>query len=215
MYEPVKDGYQLIKSCDKPDNFPEDILAALPLKENDFKVTCVLGKKAIQGLEGMVFILHEFVHCYQYNTIELELKNKLKINRYYMEKKEYDWELSHPFPYDDEAIKNLYFDFIESASSGRYHRVPILRRRLKEILREMDYEYMVWEEWKEGFARYIENLIREKVGLKINSYTSGIAFNRLAFYAGGEALIKYLINIDPSLEIDLSRLFERMFNIEI
>ncbi len=173
-----------------------------------------MGIKAVQGLEGMVFILHEFVHCYQYNTFEFELKNKLKINKYYMEKKKYDWEISHPFPYSDEVIKNLYFDFIEAALSGRHHMIPILRRRLKEILSEIDYEYMVWEEWKEGFARYIENLIREKLGLKTHPYTSRTTFNRVTFYTGGELLIKYLVGVDNTLENDLAKLFERMYNIE-
>jgi len=65
---------------------------------------------------------------------------------------------------------------------------------------------------EEGFARYIENLIRDAVGLKRIVYW-GSEFNRITFYSGGEELIKYLVKLDPSLESDLTRLFEEMYNI--
>lgn len=38
---------------------------------------------------------------------------------------------------------------------------------MKDTLTTPDYEYMVWEEWKEGFARLIENRIRNNLELKL------------------------------------------------
>ncbi len=32
-----------------------------------------------------------------------------------------------------------------------------VRRKLRKTLDRIDFEYMVWVEWKEGFVRYIEN----------------------------------------------------------
>ncbi len=214
LYEPSEGGYHLRKVWSRPDYLHDNLLSAFPLKENNFKITCVVGFKAVKDLEGMVFILHEFVHCFQFNTVEMELRERLEINKYYMERKKYDWELTHSFPYHNEKIRRLYIDFVNSIISKRYKDVSTIRFRLKELLSKMDYEYMVWQEWKEGFARYIENLIRERMGLKRQIYKSEAPFNRVTFYFGGEELIRYLIGLDPSLENDLVRLFEVMYDVE-
>ncbi len=198
----------------RPNYLHDNILSAFPLKENNFKITCVVGFKAIQDLEEVVFILHEFVHCFQFNTVEIVLREKLEINRYYMERKKYDWELTQPFPYHNERIRSLYIDFVNSVVSKRYKEVSTIRFRLKESLSKMDYEYMVWQEWKEDFARHIENLIRKRVGIKRHTYESEAPFNRVTFYFGGEELIRYLIGVDRALENDLVRLFEVMYDIK-
>ncbi|GAB6135435.1 hypothetical protein JCM16307_09840 [Thermococcus prieurii] len=57
---------------------------------------------------GVVFILHEFVHCYQAECCEIELKKGLRIAREYWERGDYPWELEHPFPYEDGRFVELY-----------------------------------------------------------------------------------------------------------
>lgn len=56
------------------------------------------------------------------------------------------------------------------------------------IKKELDlgaYEYMVWQEWKEGFARVIENRIRDRLGLPQNAGGSSSLLIRTVF-SGGE-----------------------------
>jgi len=69
LYEPYGYKYRFKKSWERPDHIPKNIAAAFPLEENDFKVTCLVGLNAIQDLEGMVSLLHEFVHCYQFKLL--------------------------------------------------------------------------------------------------------------------------------------------------
>jgi hypothetical protein len=71
---------------------------------------------------------------------------------------------------------------------------------------------MVWQEWKEGFALYVENMIREHLGLDRNMVGRRMPYNRTAFYAGGEALISFLSRDDQRLSTDLDALFNRMMS---
>ena len=63
------------------------------------------------------------------------------------------------------------------------------RRSLKQHLSEIDHEYLVWVEWKEGFARFIENEIRSRYGIEANEGGKDAPYNRVTFYFGGERFI--------------------------
>jgi hypothetical protein len=69
---------------------------------------------------------------------------------------------------------------------------------------------MVWQEWKEGFALFLENRIREYLDLERNLVGGRMPYSRTVFYAGGEALISTLSADDPGLLTDLGALFNRM-----
>jgi hypothetical protein len=86
-----------------------------------------------------------------------------------------------------------------------------VRRRLPEMLSANDYAYMVWQEWKEGFARFIENRIKARLGLPENQGGKEQPFSRVTFYAGGANFIAALDKAEPALITDIERLFERMF----
>ncbi|MGC9348547.1 MAG: hypothetical protein ACP5JG_10455 [Anaerolineae bacterium] len=66
---------------------------------------------------------------------------------------------------------------------------------------------MVWQEWKEGFARYIENLIRDKLGLPRNLDGRDGRMSRISFYAGDALLVERLGERDPALLVNLAELF--------
>ncbi|MGB4528172.1 MAG: hypothetical protein WBI68_01060, partial [Bacillota bacterium] len=73
-----------------------------------------------------------------------------------------------------------------------------------------------WQEWKEGFARYIENKIRAYLGLPLNLAGDLIddssPFTRVSFYAGGAMLIGFLESVRPKAVRDLRLLFAELFS---
>ncbi len=91
-------------------------------------------------------------------------------------------------------------------------RVARCRSFLRELLNALDYEYMVWQEWKEGFARLIENRLRNKLELAENRGGIDLPFNRVTFYEGGERYISLLFGQNKELEKDIETLFRHMLN---
>ena len=69
---------------------------------------------------------------------------------------------------------------------------------------------MVWQDWKEGLARYLENRMQEERGLPVNTYGDEPPYDRIAFYNGGAQLIAYLLRTNPALQDDPRALFEEM-----
>ena len=69
---------------------------------------------------------------------------------------------------------------------------------------------MIWQEWKEGFARYIENKLRRKLELEERRGPLTPPFDRVTFYTGGALFISLLVEEDESLEEDIEALFQRM-----
>jgi hypothetical protein len=70
---------------------------------------------------------------------------------------------------------------------------------------------MVWVEWKEGFARFIENEIRSRYGIEANHSGEEPPYNRVTFYYGGEMFIRFLNRDDRERLRDVEELFKRMF----
>ena len=97
----------------------------------------------------------------------------------------------------------LYSRFLDANAED----IPDIRRKLKEYLSRKDYEYMVWQEWKEGFARYIENIIRGVLQLKENNSGREKPFTRITFYTGGEKMVKWLQSRDPGIILNIEKLF--------
>jgi hypothetical protein len=205
MYEPVlsqASGMEL----------PDRLRAAFPLDFYQGKSAGVITPDAFETKEGYVSLFHEFVHCYQAENVELELKSKLQVAREALEKEDFMWELEHPFPYEKPEFVDLYTRWLGSSLDIQTRRE--IRHQLQTVLNVKDYEYMIWQEWKEGFARYLENEIRKRVNLPLNTGGSEKPFNRVSFYAGGEVYVRFLLDQDSALETDLAALFNRMLNRE-
>jgi hypothetical protein len=127
-----------------------------------------------------------------------------------MEANDYMWELNHNFPYQDSLFVAYYTQFLIALDNDEDIKIKDLRDQLKQYLKPVDYEYMVWQEWKEGFARLIENKIRTHLNLEENNYGCNKPYNRVSFYYGGAKLIEYLSKKNPELYLDIEMLFHHM-----
>jgi hypothetical protein len=164
----------------------------------------VISEEAFESADGRAQIFHEFVHCFQWDEGEWNLKQTLAIAREAWEKRDFMWELNHPFPYTSEFFISKTRELDNGYDIGKYHA------EMKAELDEKDFEYMLWQEWKEGYARYIENLVRERWGLDKVSTPS--PFERHILYEIGSRYIEALIRNDPKLKGNVEALFYKMVN---
>ena len=202
--------YRFIKATPAPMPIPKGVRAAFQLEDYDGRIVCVVTPEVFDSQEGYVTLLHEFVHCYQYETCEQSLKMTLDVARRAQEKGDYMWEIEHPFPYQANAFTRAYGAFLAAVSEGDEHAVQSARQDLRAYLGRHDFEYLVWQEWKEGFARWLENCVREKLGFGLNIGGTDLPFSRVTFYAGGAAYIGFLERQSPGLVNDLEALFAKM-----
>ena len=212
IYDHVADsvGYQFIKTAPTPMPIPVGVRAAFQLSDYGGRIACVVTPEVFDTPAGYVTILHEFVHCYQYETCEQDLKGKLDVAQLAMEKGDFMWEIEHSFPYQERTFIRAYQAFLEAVSGGDEGEILKVREALRSYLGLHDYEYMLWQEWKEGFARWVENCLRQQLGIPENQGGLILPFSRVTFYAGGAAYIDWLYEKTPSLVEDLQRLFEQI-----
>lgn len=206
--------YVLVKKAPTKMPLPKAVRAAFPLECYEGRAACIVSGEIFESLEGYVTIFHEFMHCYQWENCEQKLKGKLGVARKAMEKKDFMWELNHPFPYQDSKFTETYSLFLRALKEHKTEDILKYRSQLEQILSKHDFEYMVWQEWKEGFARFIENRIRRRLELKENHYGTEKPFSRVSFYEGGAGFIEFLSNREPELLVDIEKLFNKMLNKE-
>ncbi|MDR1469988.1 MAG: hypothetical protein LBT00_11925 [Spirochaetaceae bacterium] len=210
---------------------PQSVRATFPLGFYGNKSAAVITEDAFETLEGRITIFHEFVHCFQSEEGSWELKMTLDSAREAYENQNYQWELNHPFPYTSEIFIIKTEELDNDYNIGAYHK------EMKAALSEKDFEYMIWQEWTEGYATYIENLIRERLGvhtinipLTLQGYATYLenlaretgvtidpihSFDRSVFYEIGNRYIAALIQNDAMLKGDIKTLFQKMINCEI
>lgn len=209
IFEPdeSQQTYKLAKTAKSKTPLPEGIRAAFPVEEYDYKMACVVSDDVFESLRGYALIFHEFVHCYQFECCELELKKSLEVFLEEQAKGNYSWELNYPFPYEKGEFQRAYAEFLSALERGDAEGVKKSRRELREHLTKKEYEYMVWQEWKEGLARFIENRILRRLGLPENHYGLEKPWDRTLFYEGGARFIEFLTGGSPT---DLRGLFKSM-----
>lgn len=207
----TKTDYRIVAYEEIEMKVPKGVRAAFPLQFYDNTCACVVTGDVFDSPEGYVVIFHEFVHCHQWNTVEPKLREELPLAVKAAESGDYMWEINHSFPYDDAWFVKTYTAFREAALNNDHELVTELRTDLASILNDDDYQYMVWQEWKEGFALYLENKMRKHLDLQENTVGSKPPFNRTVFYAGGSAYINYLAQENPDLLTDLEALFYSMY----
>ncbi len=209
-FNEYRNAYESVKDIPAPMPVPEGVRAAFQLEAYGGRIACVVTPDVFDSEEGTITILHEFVHCYQYETCEQDLKMTLDIACKAQEKGDFMWEIQHPFPYNARDFIQPYAAFLKGLEENDEERVNTSRKALRTYLGVHDYEYMVWQEWKEGFARWVENQIKLHLGLPENKGGLGKPYSRVVFYVGGESYIDYLAKRDPDLTADLPGLFHRM-----
>lgn len=212
VYVPVPEhwSYRLAASAPDAYNIPEGVRAAMPLDFWGGRIACVVTPEVFDTPAGYVTIFHEFVHCYQWETCEMRLKEKLEVFRQAQERRDFMWELQHPFPYEDPAFRSDYEAMLKSLAEGDLDHARADRKATRERLSREDWEYMTWQEWKEGLARYLENAANARLGLPENRGGRRPPFTRVSFYAGGEALIRALVKEKPGASRDIEALYHRI-----
>jgi hypothetical protein len=210
IYDVDQGTYQFRKSAPLPIPIPVGVRAAFQLEDYGGRIVCVVTPEVFDSTDGYVTILHEFVHCFQYETCEQTLKMQLDVARHAQEQGNFMWEIEHLFPYAAANFIEPYQAFLDALKSEDHKAVLSSRKLLKAYLGLHDFEYMVWQEWKEGFARWVENLVKRHLGMPENKGGINLPFSRVSFYAGGEAYIHYLSKREPSLVNDLPSLFNKL-----
>jgi len=208
-----KGPYRFIKRAPIPMPIPEGVRAAFQLADYGGRIACVVTPEVFDTLYGYTTILHEFVHCYQYETCEQDLKMQLDIAQQAREKGDGMWEIQHPFPYTAESFVRPYTRFLEAVDDENQQAIRLNRKALKTYLGLHDYEYMVWQEWKEGFARWVENVLQKRLGLPLKMGGLQQPYSRVLFYVGGAAYIEHISKQMPDVVNDLPTLFKIMFEV--
>ncbi|MEA3475507.1 MAG: hypothetical protein U9R23_03555 [Candidatus Cloacimonadota bacterium] len=214
VFDTDSPGKRYIFVKESPTTMPiaKGVRAAFPLECYEGKITCIISGEIFESLEGYTTIFHEFMHYHQWKICEPKLKQKLGVVQKAMAKKDYMWELNHPFPYENSKFTETYSLFLKALEENKPDDIFKYRSQLERILSKRDFEYMVWQEWKEGFARFIENQIRRRLNLKENHYGIEKPFHRISFYEGGARFIEFLGMQEPELLGDIERLFHKMLN---
>jgi len=212
VFDADSSGARYVLKAKGPEPFPmpKGIRASFPLSSYGDRPSCIVSPEALDDFSGLPTIFHEFIHCAQFQTVEPRLKERLLVAREAARKNDFSWELNHPFPYQDAQFVKDYGAFLDALAQADAARISAAIDLLKKHLARTDYEYLVWQEWKEGFARYVENRIRARLGIAANVGGSAVPYDRVTFYCGGEMFIACLVRQDPSLLTDMERLFARM-----
>jgi hypothetical protein len=209
IFEPDQNNkYRLVKKTSMNSPVPKGIRAAFPLAENGNKMTCVVTGEVFDSMDGYAIIFHEFIHCAEFYTIEPALKENLQIYKTAMARKDWMWELNYQFPYSKKEFSEAYASFLSALKENAPEKINESRKTLRQMLSPDEYSYMTWVEWKEGFARWAENKVRDKFKIEENHAGGAEPFDRVAFYEGGSRLIEFLFNSIPQIAGDPEKLYE-------
>lgn len=127
---------------------PVGVRAAMPLPFWENRMACVVSPDAFDSVAEIAVVLHEFVHCYEWETVETKLKEGMEVCREAMARRDYMWELQHPFPYDNAEVRRVYSLWQEELAKGNDAAAGRWRSMLRKGLNRRDWEYMTWQEWK-------------------------------------------------------------------
>ena len=181
-----------------------------PLGDYDGRSAAVVTPDAFDSVGEMVLVLHEFVHCYQHATCEETLKGELEIARIAEEEGHGTWELDYPFPYDSEGFTQGYQALLSALGGEDEGIIRDSFAELQSALTPHEAEYLVWQMWKEGYARWVENRIQCRLGLPVNRYGKDQPYNRISFYVGGADYFEFLARRDMEAMTDLTWLFREL-----
>jgi hypothetical protein len=209
-YSSKTQQYEWVKTVPDDLYIPDECLAAMPVHHMDGRMCAIVTDTAFKDLEQKVYLFHEYVHCYVYEKYDERIVNRLQIKHKMDQLKRVTWELDYEFPYENEVVVERINSLLSALKSKDMTQVQTARKALFTSLNEEQAEYWSWLEWNEGYARYIENLIRAKFGQESNHFGDTAPFNRLMFYECGSEYISLLVKEHPEYHTDLEQLFDRM-----
>ncbi len=209
IFEPVpaERTYRLVEASPDTFNIPAGIRAAMPLSFWGNRMACVVTGEVFGQPDGYVFIFHEFVHCAQWECCEQKLKQGMPLYQEAMKAKNYMWELQHPFPYADPVFVKVYAALFKAWDADDAAAAESELTTLRKALSPDNWDYLTWQEWKEGLARHLENRMRAVLGLPENKGGEDPPFSRVTFYRGGDKLIRFLERRQPGIVNDMEGLY--------
>ncbi len=203
-------GWELVKKVHQPGQVPKHIQAAFPMSFWENRMSCVIDPSVLQSVDNELVIFHEFVHCYQWDTCEVPIKNSLKIYQTAMQKQDWMWELNYPFPYEKPEFQKLYKEMIDATLLDNKELAQNYRTKIKMLLTNEQWEYLCWQEFKEGSARWLENKLRLAYGYNKKESKMNGDWDRTIFYEGGSRIIEMFVTKKPELITDFVNLWEEM-----
>jgi len=90
----IGNKYEFKLKTQTPMPISGNILASFSLDFYDMKPSAVISENILENQENYIFIFHEFVHCFQWENGEIDLRKDLKIEKQEMEKNNYSWEIN-------------------------------------------------------------------------------------------------------------------------
>ena len=203
-------------------DFPQSIVAAKKLEIYEGKMSAIISNKIFKGKQGFVslfediedyvYIFHEFIHCFQFYDNEMNDVIKMNISKEAIEKNNLPLEIlktKKSFPYKNKLFIEKTIELNNGYEIEKYHE------EMKKELNQIDFEYMILQEWHEGYACYIEKIIREKIGLKKEKDKLNVPFDRFSFYNIGSRYIEKIIKNNIKLKNNHKEIFYKMLNCEI
>jgi len=200
-----EERYTLVKTEKNEFGHIPKIRASFPLESYGKRPVCIITEDVFDEPNGYAVVFHEFIHCQQYEICENRLKQRLSVYKQALLEKNYMWELNYNFPYNSE-------EFISycNTENNLLQFLTEKRKLIKDSLGSANYEYMTWQEWKEGFARYIETMIIEKTGNKVEQSDS-LCMSRVSLYKTGARLIGALKTRHSGCDENIENLFELIY----
>jgi len=211
-YNRTKKVYELVYEKHVPGmKIPDKVLASFPLDFYNMKPAAVISEDALTSLEKQIFVFHEFVHCFQYENGEMNLKEDLNIFSKYKKENNPMWEINHEFPYNNADFIKHITSLFSAYNAPDEKNILSIYGELKNTLSDIDYEYMIWQEFKEGYARYVENSIRLNLEIAPNDTCPKEPFNRTVFYWTGSKHISLIKDVQKKSFSSLRELYDLLF----
>ncbi len=203
VFQEQPGAYQYKTTVTLPMQIREGTKAAFPIDELG-DCCCIVTPSCLEESNFFATILHEFVHCYQSRTCEEDLKTKLRIYQRATGTQDYMWEINHPFPYESPD----YLKLLQEITRYDFDEIMDAMSILSAKLEAYDYEYMIWQFWKEGFARYIENQVLRMNEIEENNSGKDLECpNRTSLYFVGDRIWRQLELWDTKLIDDIEKVF--------
>jgi hypothetical protein len=207
------DKYEFMRKVKTSVVVASDILTAFHLNFYDMKPSVVISKNMLGNPGNYILVLHEFVHCFQLENGAVEIRNGLSIQKQIIANN-YNWEVDFPFPFKNQFFVDKTVELAGCFAKGNYDYAEVYRNCMRAYLHKAEYEFMIWQEWKEGFARYVENLIRKELKLQLNGNILIPPFGKVHFYEIGSKFIETLVEKEKGFNDNIVKLFHRMFVFE-
>jgi len=207
--DPGRRSYRLVRNSVIPGPLFEHTCTTVPLADYGNRPVCVVSSDTLDSVSGCIAVFHEFAHCAQWETCEPELAAALAI-AYKGVGRVCVWEARHPFPYDNDRLTYSYRRLLAALEAGDLVSAFSWHSDAAQDLSQLDREFMVWNEWKEGFARWVEDKVRRRLGVRRNECGRLGPFGRETLHVGGSELVRLMIRAEPPLAHQLRELYRRI-----